>query len=229
MDWKAYWNDKARNSDNPFLQVVRISSKKHVDAKASLSFIISHISNVLKIEKHDTLLDLCCGNGLLTEQFSSKCKYVYGIDFSPVLLETARKFHNPPKVQYIEANALNFTTKFKEQVEKIILYFSFQYFDSYSQGEKVIMEMTRALKPGGLILIGDIPDRQHLWEFYNTLPDKLRYYKNKLLEKNEMGKFWSKAELDKICKDNHFVGTHIKQPESLPYSNYRFDYRIEKP
>lgn len=228
MDWKAYWNDKASNSDNPFLQVVRISSTRHVDAEASLSIIISHIIDVLKIKNHDTLLDLCCGNGLLTNQLSSKCKYIYGIDFSSALLKTARK-HNAPNVQYIEANALDFTTKFKEKAEKIMLYFSFQYFDTYSQGEKVILEMTKALKPGGVILIGDIPDRQHLWEFYNTLPDKLRYYKNKLLEKNEMGKFWSKAELDKICKDNHLVGTPIKQPESLPYSNYRFDYRIEKP
>ena len=109
-----------------------------------------------------------------------------------------------------------------------MLYFSFQYFDSFNHGEQVILQMAKVLKPGGAILIGDIPDRQLIWEFYNTLPDKLRYYKNKLLEKNEMGKFWSKAELDKICQDNHFVGTLIKQPESLPYSNYRFDYKIEK-
>jgi hypothetical protein len=107
------------------------------------------------------------------------------------------------------------------------LQISFQYFDKKKEGEKVMSEMLKCLKPNGKIFIGDIPNHEHFSDFYNTFMKKLRFFKDNLLNKNNMGKFWEVTELDAICKKLGVKGTYLEQPKQLPYSHYRFDYIIQ--
>jgi hypothetical protein len=105
--------------------------------------------------------------------------------------------------------------------------FSFQYFDKKNQGDKVISELLKCLNPNGKIFIGDIPEWNKFSDYYNTVMKKLRFYKDRLLLKNEMGKFWKVTKIDAICKSIGVKGTYLKQPQECPYSYYRFDYLIE--
>ena len=115
-----------------------------------------------------------------------------------------------------------------EQFDKIILYFSFQYFDSYQKGFEVIKNLSKHMKPEATILIGDVPDLAKKDVYYNTFSKKLRLIKQNFFGQNDMGKFWSEAEMNRICKSLGLTGEFIKQKSELPFSNYRFDYLIKK-
>ena len=87
--------------------------------------------------------------------------------------------------------------------------------------------MLKILKTNGKIFIGDIPNHQKVWSYYNTLAKRFFYITSKFRGKNRMGKFWKKEELDSICKSLKVKGNFIKQDDDLPYSEYRFDYLIK--
>ncbi|PHR70581.1 MAG: hypothetical protein COA67_08120 [Lutibacter sp.] len=222
MDWKKYWNDNTTlNIDNSIGQVQR------KDIESTL-LTANYIVRILDIRKSDDLLDVCCGNGILTQQIAKKCNQITGVDDSEKLINVAEKNYNDINVKYISCNALNIFQSIDNKLfDKIYLQFSFQYFDKKKEGEKVISEMLKSLKPNGKIFIGDIPNHDNFYKFYGSFMKKIRYLKDKILNKNSMGKFWKVSELDTICKDLGVKGTFLKQPKELPYSHYRFDYLIE--
>ncbi|PCJ82904.1 MAG: hypothetical protein COA57_12655 [Flavobacteriales bacterium] len=225
MDWKKYWDNNAAN-DDPFVQVERYIKNEPLDTK-TISEISAYIINTLKIQLHETVLDICCGNGLLTKLLSQHCQHIYGFDFSGAQIENAKANNNAENITYEVADALLSSKQFVQKADKILLYFSFQYFDTFRKGKKVITEAAKLLNNGGMMLIGDIPAKEHLWKFYKTPKDKMRYLKNNVLNKNPMGKFWSKEELDKICDKLNLDGIYLQQSDHLPYSSYRFDYLIK--
>jgi hypothetical protein len=113
---------------------------------------------------------------------------------------------------------------------KVSLYFSFQYLDSFSKGQKAIREMLALLKPGGKILLGDVPDQQYLIRYYGGAFNSFRYYHvGNLLGRNDMGRFWSEKELQRICRESGVRCEWLAQPEWMPYAHYRSDCLISKP
>lgn len=222
MNWKKYWNENASlNVDNIIGQVQRKDFESTI-------LTVNHIVRALDIKRIDKVLDVCCGNGLITQQVSKKAKHVFGIDHSEILLKTASKVYNEVNITYVNGSALTLSeTIGEEKFDKIYMQFSFQYFDKKKEGEKVILEMLNCLNPKGKIFIGDIPNQEKFSSFYNTKIKKLRFYKDNLLRKNQMGKFWDVSELDTICNKLNAKGTFLEQSKQLPYSHYRFDYLIE--
>ena len=220
MNWEKFWNKTAKQSGDELAQVQRNSPK-------SVKLTVDNIIKQLDVNSNDTILDVCCGNGLVTNHISKKCNSIIGVDLSENLINFAKeKFSNIPfhqsKAEEIAAVLEN------QQFDKIYLQFSFQYFDKPNQGEKVINEMLKVLKPNGLLFIGDIPNHQKLWHYYNSFAKRFFYITSKIRGTNRMGKFWKKEELDSICNILNVKGKFITQDESLPYSHYRFDYLIQK-
>jgi len=226
MNWKSFWNDKG-GEENLFAQVARVGGIVQQDEQV-IDSIVEHIVQVLDLKKEDTLLDICCGNGLLTSKFAKHCKKVVGIDLSEVLINHAK--NNYPEVEFICADVLelNHSTICKQnlQFDKVNLYFSFQYFEGFDKGKQVIQNLLSFVKNDGKILLGDIPDSIHFFEYYNTPLRIIQLVKQTLQHKNTMGKFWSENELSLICKQLNIKGEKLKQPNFLPYSNYRMDYLI---
>jgi len=222
MDWKKYWDTNASfNADNEISQVQR------KDIESTL-LTVNRILKILEITRVDDVLDLCCGNGIITQQISKKSNRIVGVDHSKVLIDVALKKHNELNISYIVGDCLKLSDIIDNQkFNKAYLQFSFQYFDKKRKGEQVIREMVKCLKPNSKIFIGDIPNQDKFDAFYNTPIKKARFYKDRLLNKNQMGKFWEVAELDAICKKLEVKGTYIEQSKQLPYSHYRFDYLIE--
>lgn len=222
MDWKKYWDNNASvNTENEIDQVQR------KDIESTL-LTVKHIVKILNIGESDSVLDVCCGNGILTQQISKISRRIVGVDQSEKLIDAALKSHKELNISYRVGNATALREILKKDMfDKIYLQFSFQYFDKKKDGKNVIEGMLKCLKPNGKIFIGDIPDKDKFTSFYNSPVKKLRFFKGKLLNKNEMGKFWKTSELNTICKKLNVKGTFLEQPEKLPYSHYRFDYLIE--
>ncbi|PCH66390.1 MAG: hypothetical protein COC01_08125 [Bacteroidetes bacterium] len=229
MDWKLFWDNKAKDTDILNKQVGRVSGSNDALENDVLQKIEEHINQYLKIKNNEVLLDVCCGNGLIINLLKNNCSQIIGIDMAPTMIKNANKELSSGNTTFIEGDAAKISELVNTEIDKAYLYFSFQYFDSYEKGKKVIQEILKVLRPGGLIFIGDIPDRKKLWTFYDTLSKKVKYCIDELRNKNSMGKFWKKEELDRICVECNVKGTYYNQTQELPYSYYRFDYLIEKP
>ena len=222
MNWKSFWNTSAISNANDVIKQVQ---RKDMN---SVLLTVNHITRILDIKGTDTVLDVCCGNGIITHKIANKCDSIVGVDQAEELLYIAKTNYKQMNCLYIGCSALEMSQYVQlNSFDKIYLQFSFQYFDRSSEGEKVIFEMLKCLKPNGKIFIGDIPDNENRYKLYNTLLKKVFYFKQKLQGKSSMGKFWKVSELDAICKKLNVKGTYLSQSSDLPYAHYRFDYLIE--
>ncbi len=161
-----YVNSRIYPSDNSMEAYVGRNKEDNTD------IIAVDIVHKLKIGKDDRILDACCGNGLLTFRIVPVCTEIVGIDFSKINIKAAKGKMRGSNISYIFGNALEVDKYFeKHSFDKIFCYFALQYFDS-NKGRKLIEKLLSVCRPGGQILIGDIPDYNRRWTYYNTIPKK---------------------------------------------------------
>jgi len=222
MNWKIFWDNNANKNTGDV-----ISQVQRKDLKSTL-LTVNHILRVLDIKNSDAVLDVCCGNGIITQQIAKKCDSIVGVDLSEMLLNVAKRDYKDMNSLFVNCSALEMSEHVQpNSFDKIYLQFSFQYFDKWKEGEKVITEMLKCLKPDGKIFIGDITEHKNKHKLYDTPLKKIFYYKQKFQGRNRMGKFWKAAELDAIAQKLNVKGTYLEQSKELPYAHYRFDYLIE--
>jgi 2-polyprenyl-3-methyl-5-hydroxy-6-metoxy-1,4-benzoquinol methylase len=220
MNWEAFWDQKAM-SQHAFHQVGRIGGYH----PQNIDIICEHIISSASILPHHHVLDVCCGNGLLTQKISLSCKHIIGVDQSKEQIRIAKETF--PHLQFENKSGLEFTKLHNQKFDVILICFAFQYFDTFNKGKEIISALSSITKPGGVIFLSDVPDKNKFYHYYNTLSKRVRYLFNELTGKNDMGKFWSSTELDKICSLLNLDGKTLPQPHFLPYSNYRMDYIIQ--
>lgn len=148
---------------------------------------------------------------------------ISAVDFSPVLIEQAQKHGS--QINWHCADAAKF--ELDQQFDCILLYFSFQYFESNRQALAVLRNLSKHIKPNGRMLIGDIPDiskRAFITKVFSKVEKPLPPF----IRENDMGKFWSKKQLINLCKKAGLEGLALDQQAWQPYSSYRFDLFIQK-
>ena len=234
MNWKEFWDQQATLNSNPQAQVGRVKKGLTVQAPV-VEEITDRISTLLDVQPSDHLLDICCGNGILTLPLASKCHSIVGVDISTEQLALAQLNASKENIRYQLADAIQLVQNPAlaaisppDGYDKINLYFSFQYLDTFNKGKNALQGMLHLLKNNGLILLGDVPEQQHFHTFYPTFKSKVKYHLKRLLHKNDMGKFWSEKELQQICQKLGCEIKRLKQPPHFPYSDYRCDYLIKK-
>jgi len=203
------------------------------DKNADINLIVNDIATILDILPKDTILDTCCGNGIITFEIAKMCEKIYGVDFSETLINTAKAKNNSENISYNLSNALDIDKIFPDNFfDKSYLYFSFQYFN-YNSGKKIIELMSQKTKPGGKIFIGDIPNKKKISVYYNTKRKRLRYLKNRILRKifhkegeDSLGWWWHPKAIENICKKLGLKCLIFEQDSKMLYSHYRFDVLI---
>lgn len=139
------------------------NSKKTFDKQAisyDTAMVGEHARNLyapilkkLKQEEHvSSLLDLGCGTGALLESIFNLhiTKQLSGIDLSPNMIEEAKKKIGDNAKLYIgDAENLPFEDSL---FDTVICNDSFHH---YPSPDKVVKEVSRVLKKGGLFIIGD--------------------------------------------------------------------------
>ncbi|MFN4082846.1 MAG: class I SAM-dependent methyltransferase [Bacteroidia bacterium] len=223
MYWKNFWNKYAQ-SNNLLQQVGRTLNGKNLSDEILIK-TTNYIIEKLEITKEKNVLDVCCGNGLITKQIAHYCNEITGVDFSEKLIETAIK-NKKLNTTYICENALEFSLN--QTFDVIFIAFSFQYFESNNEAATLIKNCLNHLKNGGKLLLTDVPDANKFFSFYNTTIKLISYIVQILKNKNKMGRFWHKKEILNLCDSLGVKGEIIKQQYWQPYHHYRFDILITK-
>jgi len=106
------------------------------------------------IEPEDTVLDIGCGEGYITNQAKDHCKKIVGIDYSDDALKTARERYD------LECYHMSSTNLVFEQgsFDKVLCFELIEHLTRI-QAIKMLAEVQKVLTPGGII-IGSTPIRQ---------------------------------------------------------------------
>lgn len=118
--------------------------------KDNFSFVHQYGEDVLNLITGDTkqfVVDLGCGNGVLTQKLSERGFRVLGIDDSSEMLAIARQQY--PDLEFLQGNAVNF--QLKEKADVIFSNAVFHWIDGNRQ-EEMLRNLSCQLKPGGQLV-----------------------------------------------------------------------------
>jgi len=225
--WKIFWREQAQSTSSApaQCQVLRTLNKQPL-ADDIFAKILHQIENALQLSRDDVLVDLCCGNGAITTYLAQKCESVLAIDYSRDLLAQIDTVMHPNvsiREEDVDQAALpegGFT--------KSLIYAGIQYF-SEPKVVRLVSNIARSLRPGGLLYIGDIPDADRLWNFFNNAERENAYFDSLKFDKPIIGTWLRRDWLSKLGNYAGFTNAQvIEHPEDFPYAHYRFDMVLQK-
>jgi cyclopropane fatty-acyl-phospholipid synthase-like methyltransferase len=216
--WSEYQTDVANKDEQS--QVLRTRNKQPIDQR-KWEITLETVGQQLELQSDDTLLDLCCGNGLFTAAFSPHIAGVEAVDISPVLTGrlAARCLPNV-RVSTSDMRDAQFAP---QSFSKVLWYAGIQYID-----ETDIVAMVRRvrgwMKPGGILMIGDIPDRSKLWDYFNDDTRRAAYFDGLEQRKPIIGSWLDSCWIQWLCLASGFASAEpVPQHEELIYADFRYD------
>lgn len=131
-----------------------------------------------KIPKCDSILDLACGTGILTQQIAQKIPdaKIVGVDVTASYLEIAKKkLASNPNITFVQQDAekLNLNTKFD--------CITSSYIPKYCTAEILVKTCLNHLKPGGKIILHDFTYPKNIlvrkiWNLFFVILNRLGKY-----------------------------------------------------
>ena len=236
VDWKTFFQgyriiDIKGDADLLF-QVGATVGGKPV-SREQFDTIILSIEQGLKLSDNDSVLDLCCGNGVITFEIAKKAKKVVGIDSSKPYIDNAVKFKSAENISYLTADVTD-TDKIIEACpgklfNKAYCYASIAYLLP-GDLEKLFLLFNKISGANFSFMLGSVLDRQRKWHFFNTFRRRVHYLIGyKLLGRDfGVGRWWTKKEIETIAKRHKYICRFIEQDKSLHTAHYRFDAVISK-
>jgi len=194
-----------------------------------LTAIFADICIGLEIGQPDFVLDLGCGNGFITSMLAGKCSAVIGVDRMESLLKIAREYNQPENVTYYQLSILDPALKAcfpKDRAfTKILMYEALQHFTE-ADLPKILDLIRGSSAPGALAFLASIPDKDRLWDFYDTDEKRAMYQIRKNRHEEKIGTWWDKKLIEKACRENGFGIQFLSQNPLLHTAYYRFDVRL---
>ena len=220
--WKNFWDQHVETvSNNPFVQVGRTLHGQPM-SEAMFKRITTHVLEALSLEPSHRILDICCGNGLLSMEIAQHCQHVTGIDFSKKLVEDLQA-KSPENVTGIACDALK--AQFEPATfDRILLAAALQHF-THSEVISLFQSVSSWLKPGGIFLLTDIPDASRMWNFFDSEERQDAYFQSTLDGASIMGTWFDSTWLQKLARHTGFSQSQpLNQPDDYWYAHYRMDF-----
>ena len=211
------------NDDNDLLYQIGATVNGKPITKLQHSEIVNSITTGLELNPKDNVLDLCCGNGIITNDISRIVNKVIGIDGSETYVANARIIKNNHNIIYRCDDVLNFRKYIVgENINKVLFYASLAYF---SKEELINILLNLKQENIEMVYMGSILDKNKKLKFFNTFKRRMHYLFNYLILKNDLGlgNWWSKKEIIKIAAGQGFKIEIIDQNPILHTAHYRFD------
>ena len=224
--WKYYYDSNSRQSDGSLLKQVGKTVNGRDISELQMKLIVQSIANILRLTTKDLVVDLCCGNGLITERLAPRVRRVIGVDFTPGLIKTAKMHNTLHNIDYIISDVLRLDSGFFLGLKKVVMYEALQHF-SPKQFAKLLDEL-RSLDTGSLVLLGSIPNKEKLKVYYDTEEKYAFYVKRESEGKPHIGRWWSIEEIERLVSMRGFKVIPLPQEPTLYTAYYRFNVLLER-
>lgn len=144
---------------------------------------VAFIVERLGLPPGSKVLDLCCGHGRHSIPLAQRGYQVTGLDLSEVFLEKARADAEQAGVQVRWVHSDMRQVPFEAEFDAVInIFTAFGYLESDHEDQKVLRQVCKALKPGGLFLIETI-NRESIMR--RLMPYDISRHEDGLLVLNE--------------------------------------------
>lgn len=228
--WKKFFENYRIieiNSDEDLLFQIGRSVNGIPVSREKFEFIINDLLKKINLQENDVVLDLCCGNGVLTYEFAKYCKRVVGVDFSKPYIENAKKYKISDNINYFYGDILDIkeTIDFNNfQPDKIIMHASLAYFNG-KQLDKLLLMLNNNIKKDFIFLISNVPNRKKRWLYFNTFRRRWDYIFNTIIRSKDrgVGRWWTKKEIVKIVEKNNMKVNFI----DIDKNNFAHYYRMD--
>jgi ubiquinone/menaquinone biosynthesis C-methylase UbiE len=107
-----------------------------------------------QLEPGARVLDLACGTGRISIPLAARGFDVHGLDISERVLEVARR--DGPELEFRQGDMRELPWEDGSFDAVINLWTAFGYFDSQAEDERVLAEVARVLRRGGLFVIDTV-------------------------------------------------------------------------
>jgi 2-polyprenyl-3-methyl-5-hydroxy-6-metoxy-1,4-benzoquinol methylase len=184
----------------------------------------------LELAAGDRLLDVCCGNGLVTRELARACRAVVGVDFSAPLVAAARAHHAPENVRYFCLSALDLAgseVAAAGPFDKILMYEALQHFRARDL-RRLLDSLLGVGVPECRVLLASVPDLDRRWRFYATARRRLAHVFRRLAGRDALGTWWRRADIARVCRRLGLRCDFHEQSPCLHTAHYRFDALIQR-
>src|SRR5262249_55947184 len=172
--WQSYRVTEILSDKDLFFEVGKTVNQQPI-SEAALELSVQLVAEALELTKRDRLLELCCGNGLLTRVLAPLVEQIHAVDFVERLIEHAVKFRSAPNVQYVCADAIEYVEQLisgsRFVPSKILLGDALAYFDP-GQLRGLLGDLKQLTSNSFVFLATGIPSDELKMNFYDT-PERI--------------------------------------------------------
>ena len=228
--WRSFWGEfpTAFPEDDFFRQVGHTIDGKPYSGDQFAAMLASIVSR-LELSGGDSLLDICCGNGLITCKLATLCHQVAAVDFSPSLVEVAKRHHAAPNITYqcFDALALAGARLRPDRFSRVLMYAALQHFQVEDLAP-LLRGVCQHATDESVILFGGVLDLGRKFNFLDT-PEKRAMYERYCAEgKDRLGTWWDATYVTDVCESLGLVCNIHYEEDGRPGGHYRFDAVIRR-
>ncbi len=234
--WQTFWNrygPELAVSDEDLYRQVGLTVDKQPVSSELFRRTLENIDGLLKLSTKDHVVDLCCGNGLISYELAKRVAYVTGIDFTPHLIRTAMDKKSAKNITYILGDvkeSLSVLLGENTFPSKLLMNGSLGYFEP-DELDIILSNVVEHMADHAFcFLFSTIPNFDQKWNFYNTPERVARHLENEKKRENTndgIGRWWRREEIEGICSRHGLRVQVTNQPFDL--SNFRMDALVKSP
>jgi SAM-dependent methyltransferase len=117
-----------------------------------------NLLDLMRVNQSSVVLEVGCAAGFIASLVAPNVGKYIGVDLAEAPLTVARRL-GLSNADFYKAYGENL--KFSnEEFDSAFCYDVFSNFPNFADGERIIQEMLRVVRPGGRVLVGSIPDRE---------------------------------------------------------------------
>jgi ubiquinone/menaquinone biosynthesis C-methylase UbiE len=222
--WKDFWNKNTIIEKEGIHEKVGRTIKGIAIENERWDRTLKYLEEQLALDHNDDVLDIAAGSGAIAIPFSKKTRSYTALDISEKLLTNLKE---DPKINIMHADVMQVDLG-ENRYSKVILYFALQHF---SMDESVLLfkKIFECMKPNGICLIGDIPDEECKFSFFDTPERKQAYFDSEKKKQPIIGTWFNKKKLQELGTTTGFSSsTVMEQPSYHINTHYRFDQKLIK-
>lgn len=138
---------------------------RHNFQRAGEALILDDVAAKLGLNVDDDLLEVGCGAGNLLIPLSFRVNSCVGIDHAGCIADLRRRF-NDPRMSAIEGNFLDVPVD--GRFSAILVYSVVHVLSNLDEVNRLIDKALALLRPGGRLLVGDVPNEDRMQRFLAT-------------------------------------------------------------